>query len=249
MNARPGLAQWSLFAALIAAAGLPIYIHAPTVYAETYGIGLGALGFTLAGLRLIDVVQDPLLGPIRADKRQLEQVIMNLVVNARDAMAEGGVIRIETEAVTLSTEMTRDRAVVAVDDQAHRFPVEADTGGVDLEGVLAEAELVGAAARCAAVEGFEPIGVAVAVGDALTVAHAGDGVGITPALGETVPDGGATRGVLGRQEAVEGDQERKHAEVQSGGREELHATKIRLPGQSKVRWWKISPPGPPSAIS
>ena len=57
-----GLAQWSLFAALIAAAGLPIYIHAPTVYAETYGIGLGALGVTLAALRLIDVVQDPILG-------------------------------------------------------------------------------------------------------------------------------------------------------------------------------------------
>jgi glycoside/pentoside/hexuronide:cation symporter, GPH family len=57
-----GLAQWSLFAAMIAAAGLPIYIHAPTVYAEAYGIGLGALGVTLALLRLIDVVQDPVLG-------------------------------------------------------------------------------------------------------------------------------------------------------------------------------------------
>jgi GPH family glycoside/pentoside/hexuronide:cation symporter len=56
------LAPWSLFAALIAAAGLPIYIHAPTVYAETYGIGLGALGLTLALLRVIDVVQDPVLG-------------------------------------------------------------------------------------------------------------------------------------------------------------------------------------------
>lgn len=56
------LAPWSLFAALIAAAGLPIYIHAPAVYAETYGIGLGALGLTLALLRVIDVVQDPLLG-------------------------------------------------------------------------------------------------------------------------------------------------------------------------------------------
>jgi glycoside/pentoside/hexuronide:cation symporter, GPH family len=56
------LGQWSLFAALIAAAGLPIYIHAPNVYAETYGIGLGVLGLTLAALRVIDVVQDPLLG-------------------------------------------------------------------------------------------------------------------------------------------------------------------------------------------
>jgi glycoside/pentoside/hexuronide:cation symporter, GPH family len=57
-----GLVQWSLFAALIAAAGVPIYIHAPTVYAETYGIGLGTLGLTLAALRLTDVVMDPFLG-------------------------------------------------------------------------------------------------------------------------------------------------------------------------------------------
>ena len=66
---RETLFPWSLFAALIAAAGLPIYIHAPTVYAETYGIGLGALGLTLAALRLIDVVQDPLLGWFAESRR------------------------------------------------------------------------------------------------------------------------------------------------------------------------------------
>lgn len=55
---------------------------------------------------------DPVLRPIRADKRQLEQVLMNLVVNARDAMPEGGEIRIQTEVVTLSTPLERDRATV-----------------------------------------------------------------------------------------------------------------------------------------
>ncbi len=58
------------------------------------------------------------LGPIRADRRQLEQVIMNLVVNARDAMAEGGTIRIDTEAVVLRDELRRDRALVPAGDYA-----------------------------------------------------------------------------------------------------------------------------------
>ena len=56
------LPSYALFAALLAAAGLPIYIHAPKFYADTYGLSLGALGSVLFVLRLIDVVQDPLLG-------------------------------------------------------------------------------------------------------------------------------------------------------------------------------------------
>lgn len=56
------LPAWSLFAALIAMAGLPIYIHAPKVYVDQHGTSLAAMGLTLAALRLIDVVQDPLLG-------------------------------------------------------------------------------------------------------------------------------------------------------------------------------------------
>ena len=62
MSPSAPLWPWSLFAAMIAAAGLPIYIHAPKFYVDTYGVSLAALGFTLAALRLIDVVQDPLLG-------------------------------------------------------------------------------------------------------------------------------------------------------------------------------------------
>ncbi|MDW3225691.1 MAG: ATP-binding protein [Paracoccaceae bacterium] len=55
---------------------------------------------------------DPVLPPIRADKRQLEQVLMNLVVNARDAMKQGGEIRIVTESTKLSDPLERDRVTV-----------------------------------------------------------------------------------------------------------------------------------------
>ncbi|WP_299946159.1 ATP-binding protein [uncultured Ruegeria sp.] len=55
---------------------------------------------------------DPVLKPVCADKRQLEQVLMNLVVNARDAMPDGGEIRIETEVLNLERAYSRDRATV-----------------------------------------------------------------------------------------------------------------------------------------
>ncbi len=58
------------------------------------------------------------LGPIRADRRQLEQVLMNLVVNARDAMVDGGTILIETEALHLVEELRRNRAIVPPGDYA-----------------------------------------------------------------------------------------------------------------------------------
>jgi two-component system, cell cycle sensor histidine kinase and response regulator CckA len=44
----------------------------------------------------IDIDLDPSLGRIKADQGQIEQVIMNLAVNARDAMPDGGKFQIET---------------------------------------------------------------------------------------------------------------------------------------------------------
>jgi GPH family glycoside/pentoside/hexuronide:cation symporter len=53
---------WSVYAAMIAAAGLPIYLHAPKFYVDNYGVSLANMGLILLVLRLFDVVQDPLLG-------------------------------------------------------------------------------------------------------------------------------------------------------------------------------------------
>jgi len=64
----------------------------------------------------LSLSHDPGLRPIRADKRQLEQVLMNLVVNARDAMPKGGEIRIQTESQTLEINLERDRAIVPAGD-------------------------------------------------------------------------------------------------------------------------------------
>jgi two-component system cell cycle sensor histidine kinase/response regulator CckA len=49
----------------------------------------------------VTIALDPSLRSVRADRNQIEQVILNLAVNSRDAMPEGGGLRIDTSNVRL----------------------------------------------------------------------------------------------------------------------------------------------------
>ena len=62
----------------------------------------------------IDLVMIPGsgLGAVKADPSQIEQVIMNLAVNARDAMPQGGKLTIETSNITLDEDYVRMHAPV-----------------------------------------------------------------------------------------------------------------------------------------
>jgi two-component system, cell cycle sensor histidine kinase and response regulator CckA len=54
-------------------------------------------------------ILEPRLGSVRADPGQIEQVVMNLAVNSRDAMPEGGRLTIETRNADLDAEYAASR--------------------------------------------------------------------------------------------------------------------------------------------
>jgi PAS domain S-box-containing protein len=78
------------------------------------------------------MVPGPAIGVVRADPGQIDQVIMNLAVNARDAMPQGGKLTIETANVTLDENFARTHTPLAAGD--YIMLAISDTGvGMDSE--------------------------------------------------------------------------------------------------------------------
>jgi CheY-like chemotaxis protein len=73
----------------------------------------------------------PALPAVKADPGQLEQVLVNLAVNARDAMPTGGTLTIDTAAITVDDDISQQRGVrpgkhvrIRVSDTGAGMPAE-----------------------------------------------------------------------------------------------------------------------------
>jgi signal transduction histidine kinase/ligand-binding sensor domain-containing protein/CheY-like chemotaxis protein len=99
-------------------------------------INLGELSLNLDGMlrRLIgeDVelltVTSPNLWSVKADPHQIEQVLVNLAVNARDAMPQGGTLRIDTTNVVVDEAFSRRHPTLRIGEHVRMSVSDTGTG-------------------------------------------------------------------------------------------------------------------------
>jgi two-component system, cell cycle sensor histidine kinase and response regulator CckA len=90
------------------------------------------LSRTLGETRGLRMHLSPNVGSVRADPGQLEQVLINLTLNARDAMQEGGTLTIETMKVVLDEAYATRKSVATLRPGEYAALILSDTGhGMD----------------------------------------------------------------------------------------------------------------------
>jgi PAS domain S-box-containing protein len=110
------------------------FVAAKIVDLNTIVMNMDGMLRRLLGEDIIELCADlePQLGSIKADPGQIEQVIMNLAVNARDAMPTGGKLTIETRNVTIGKGPQRETmmleegvyVLLAIKDTGHGMSEE-----------------------------------------------------------------------------------------------------------------------------
>jgi CheY-like chemotaxis protein len=89
---------------------------------------------TLTEQQILTLRLPPDLASVRADLVQIDQVLLNLAINARDAMPDGGTLTVETRNVRLTEQYVADRPDVNIPPGPYVALVVSDTGhGVDKE--------------------------------------------------------------------------------------------------------------------
>jgi CheY-like chemotaxis protein len=90
------------------------------------------LSRTLGETRGLRMHLSPEVGPVRADPGQLEQVLINLTLNARDAMPDGGTLTVETLRMVLDEAYAADKSVATLKPGEYVALIVGDTGhGMD----------------------------------------------------------------------------------------------------------------------